>query len=239
MKFQTLDKAYKTSRADFSEKYGAKEIWSLIDHWPLYCGIGNLGRYLAIYELLKQTLIVPGHVAEFGTWRGANLMFLAKTLQLLDPHSSKIVHCFDSFEGLTEFSASDGDRARTLDGRYKGSLDELTDCIALYDLQDSIEIHKGLIEGTLLDLLAKQQEISFSFVYCDVDLYNATLIILNSIHPRLSKGGIIVLDEWNYSNFPGETKAVREFLAAHGDMYDVEQPAHTRQPSLLLRKNGH
>jgi hypothetical protein len=158
---------------------------------------------------------------------------------LLDPYSYKTVHCFDSFEGLTQFSAQDGPTAQAMGGEYKGSLEELNDCIALYGLQDSIEIHKGLVEHTLPVVLAEREELSFSFVYCDVDLYEGTKAILEHIHPRLSKGGVFVLDQWNYAEFPGETKAVREFLDVHGDMYDVEQPVRARQPSLVLRKNKH
>lgn len=235
MKFQSVDKAYKTARAELSAQYGPREMWSMIDHWPLYCGISNLGRYLAIYDILQDTLAVPGHIAEFGSWRGANLMFLAKTMQLLAPHSSKTIHCFDSFEGLTNFAPQDG-AATSLSGQYKGSLEELQEMIKLYELQDSIEIHKGYVETTLPETLAKQEELSFSFVYCDVDLYDATKVILDHMHPRLSKGGVFVLDEWNYAEFPGETKAVREFLEAHGDSYEVEQPKRARQPSLVLRK---
>jgi hypothetical protein len=235
MKFESVDKIYKAERAQLSEKYGPREMWSLVDHWPLYCGIGNLGRFLSIYDILRDTIAVPGHIAEFGSWRGANLMFLAKTLQLLDPHSSKMVHCFDSFEGLTNFAPQDGD-ATTLTGQYKGSLEELTDLISLYRLQDNIEIHKGYVENTLPQTLSQREELSFSFVYCDVDLYDATKTILDHMHPRLSKGGVFVLDEWNYAEFPGETKAVREFLEVHGDAYEAEQPTRARQPSLILRK---
>jgi hypothetical protein len=239
VKFQSIDEAYLKARAEISKKYGKREIWSLMDHWPLYCGIANLGRFLSIYDVLRETLDVPGHLAEFGSWKGANLMLLAKSLQLLDPHGSKVVHCFDSFEGLTNFSEQDGDDAKTRHGQYQGSLAELTDMIDLYNLQDSIEIHKGYVEQVLPELLSARDGLSFSFVYCDVDLYDGTKAILDFVHPRLSKGGVFVLDEWNYDEFPGETKAVREFLQVHGDVYDVEQPARTRQPSLLLRKTSH
>jgi Macrocin-O-methyltransferase (TylF) len=239
VKFKSTDESYLKARAEISQRYGKRELWSLMDHWPLYCGIANLGRFLSIHTILKETMHVPGHLAEFGSWRGANLMFLAKSLQLLDPHGSKVVHCFDSFEGLTNFSNEDGEAAKGLRGQYQGSLTELTDMIGLYGLEDSIEIHQGYVEKVLPDLLSQREELVFSFVYCDVDLYDGTKAILDCVHPRLSKGGVFVLDEWSYEQFPGETKAVREFLQVHGDMYDVEQPTLTRQPSLVLRKTAH
>jgi hypothetical protein len=233
----TRDNAWKKKRAALSEKYGKRELWSVMDHWPLYCGIRNLARSLAIYELYKSTMNVPGHIAEFGSWRGANLLFLAKLLRIHESHGPKVVHGFDSFEGLTEFHRKDGSAAKdTPRGAYKGSFEELKDFIDLYEMGDEIQIHKGLIEKTLPALLKKKPSLSFSFIYCDVDLYQSTKLILELMHPRLSVGGIFAFDEWNDAEFPGETVAVREFLEAHGGVYLQEQMCTSTQPSLILRK---
>ena len=235
MKFQKSDSIYLKKRAAISQKYGPRELWSVIDHWPLYCGISNLARFLTISDIFRSTLSIPGHVAEFGSWRGANLLFLTKLLRILDPNGNKIVHCFDSFQGLSEFTDQDGN-GRKSKGDYKGSLKELKDIIKLYHLTDEIVIHKGLIEKTLPKVIAKNKSLTFSFVYCDVDLYQSTKTILELLHPRLSKGGVFVFDEWNYENFPGESVAVNEFLKTHGKYYQVEHISQTRQPSLLIRK---
>jgi len=236
MKFAATDKKYLANRKRISEKYGERELWSVIDHWPLYCGVGNLARSMAIADLLRSTLGVPGHVAEFGSWRGANLLFLAKLLRIYDPHGSKQVHCFEGFQGLTTFTEPDvaslGNR-----GLYKGSYEELIDIISLYEMEDEIVIHKGLVQDTLGPVLASEQELSFSFVYCDVDLYEPTRLILEKLDERLMKGGVFVLDEWNDPNYPGETTGVREFLEKKGSRYDVEHVRNTPRPSLVLRKN--
>ena len=236
-KFEKTDTKYLKNRGELSTKYGSRELWSVIDHWPLYCGIGNLARFISIYEIFKSTLDVPGHIAEFGSWRGANLLFLAKLIRILDPHGCKQVHCFDSFEGLTSFSTEDG-TATSKQGAYKGSLEEMSDVISLYDLEDEIDFHKGLVEETLQPFLDQFPEYMFSFVYCDVDLYEATKQILFKLHPRLCKGGVFVLDEWNYSDYPGESAATREFLEVHGKDYTTEHVRNARQPSLVLRKRG-
>src|ERR1700690_3318252 len=75
MKFATEDAAYLAERKALSQELGPRELWSIVDHWPLYCGVGNLARFMAIADLLRGTARVPGHVAEFGSWKGANLMF--------------------------------------------------------------------------------------------------------------------------------------------------------------------
>ncbi|MFS4461114.1 TylF/MycF/NovP-related O-methyltransferase [Bdellovibrio sp. HCB2-146] len=235
MKTTAADEVYLKSRKEFSQKYGERELWSVMDHWPLYAGINNLSRTLSIYELLKSTLNVPGHIAEFGSWRGANLLFMAKVLKIFNSHGSKQVHCFDSFEGLTAFSPQDYE-ANKLQGKYKGSLQELTDIIKLYDLWDDIIIHKGLIENTLETFVKEHPATSFSFIYCDTDLYDSTKTILKYLHPRLMKGGMFVFDEWNHDKFPGEGVAANEFLMEFSDYYEPISIQTARQPSLALKK---
>lgn len=234
-KFGTEDEVYFTERVEFSKKMGNRELWSVIDHWPLYCGVANLGRYMAVADLLRTTLDVPGHIAEFGTWRGANLMLLAKLMRIFDPHGSKQVHVFDSFEGLIDFAPEDAGAVNQR-GRYKGSLHELKEIIELYRLSDEVIIHEGRIEETLALTLEANRALTFSFLYCDVDLYEPTKVILSNLHDRLSKGGIFVFDEWNNASYPGETLAVRQFLNSYGDCYDMEHVRNARGPTLVLRK---
>jgi hypothetical protein len=233
-KFKRSDERYRTERASLSRKYGSRELWSIIDQWPLYVGVQNLARFMAVAKLIEQTLEVPGDIAEFGTWRGANVMMMAKLLRIYDAFGAKEVHCFDTFEGLTHFAPEDG-IAATRSGQYKGSLEELRDMIELYEL-DEVIVHQGLIEQTLPELLNERPELGFSLVYCDTDLYESTKCILDRLHSRLVKGGIFALDDWNDRQFPGESVAVRDFLEEHGSDYAVEHVRHARKPPLLLRK---
>lgn len=235
MKFKTLDERYLAQRRSFSEQTGTRELWSIIDHWPLYVGVGNLSRFMAIGDVLRKQLDVPGHVVEFGSWRGANLMFMAKLLRIYDPHGSKQVHCFESFAGLETFSSKDGAAGESEAGTYRGNYEELMAMISLSDLGDDIVIHKGDILQTLPKALSNEG-LCFSFVYCDTDLYAPSRLILDSLHPRLSKGGVFVMDEWNYDKWPGEAVAVREFMESHGNSYEMLHVHNARQPSLVLKK---
>lgn len=42
MKFNSIDKRYLNERKLISEKYGQRELWSVIDHWA----------YIAVYRIL-------------------------------------------------------------------------------------------------------------------------------------------------------------------------------------------
>jgi hypothetical protein len=190
---------------------------------------------MAIADVLRSTLHVPGHVAEFGCWRGANAVFLAKLLRIYDQHGPKVVHGFDSFQGLSGFRTEDKWNEEKA-GKYKGSYEELLDMIELYELQDDIVIHEGLIEETLPLFLRENESARFSFVYCDTDLFESTRVILNLLHPRLCQGGVFVFDEWNREDYPGEGVAVNQFLDQHKKEYEVNGLLGTRQPTLVVRK---
>jgi len=235
MKFESLDRRYKEKRKQISQKYGKQEMWSIIDHWPLYCGISNLGRYMAIAELFKESLNIPGHIAEFGSWKGSNLLFIAKLLKIYDPHGCKEVYCFDSFEGLETFTKEDKE-SQKIRNAYKGNFTTLEEIIALYDLTDDINICKGVIQDTLPELIKDNPAIRFSFIYCDTDLYEPTSIIVDKLHKHLSKGGLFIFDEWNDSRWPGEGIAVNRFLEEFGDSYHVRHVKYARQPTLILEK---
>ena len=49
-------------------------------------------------------------------------------------------------------------------------------------------------------------------MHIDLCLYKPTLEALKFFYPRLVKGGIIVSNSYNFSVFPGETRAWDEYF---------------------------
>ena len=68
---------------------------------------------------------------------------------------------------------------------------------------------KGNVLKTIPNFLKKNKNLNFSFINLDLDLYEPSLLVLEKFYPKLSKNGIIMLD--NFNEFFGETKAVKEF----------------------------
>lgn len=227
---------YLASRAQFAETVGLPSLFDFIDAWPLYVGKLNLARFLVVQELVRAAIEVEGDIAECGSWRGANLVFMAKCLEIFDPGSPKRIHCFESFRGLSGFTEQDGpmDGQR---GRYAGDRGTLEAVIELYEL-DRIVIHEGLIESTVPDFLRSEPDQKFSLVYYDADLYSPCVTVLKEFHPRLPVGGIFALDEYGFEDWPGETQAVDEFLAAHGRQYCRRDLSNGQQPSLVLTRTS-
>ena len=57
--------------------------------------------------------------------------------------------------------------------------------------------------------MKKNSKLKYSFINLDLDLYEPSLLVLENFYPKLSKNGILMLD--NFNEFFGETKAVKEF----------------------------
>ncbi len=201
---------------------------------PLYLGEYWIGRLVAVADLVRSTRGVLGDLAEFGSWHGANAVTLAHLVRLYEPQSVKRVHCFDTFEGLTEFAPQDG-AAVAWRGTYAGDVDELRAAVHLNDLDRELVIHQGDVRDTLPQLLAHRPSTIFSFVYCDLDLYEPTRRVLQAVGDRVPPGGLIAFDEYGWADFPGEELATHEFLAEHGADWEV-MPLPERQPTLALRR---
>jgi hypothetical protein len=223
-----------TERNIFASKLGIPDLFDYIDHFSLFAGTHTLGNKIFTYEILKKTAGIPGDVAEFGCWKGSNLMFLAKILTLLEPNSPKKVIGFDNFCGLPKPSKEDGPYALSQIGKYKGDLETLRLAINLFDLDNKI----SLIAGDALKTIPKYKKDNshsvFSFCYLDFDLYEPTKVALDLIEDSLSVGGVIVFDEALTAEWPGETLAMKEYLMHSKRKFRMITNTLSRQPTLAL-----
>lgn len=164
-------------------------LYDVIDQFPLYCGVNTLGKALAVYEIFKKTLNVPGHLVEFGCYKGSNLLLIGKLLQLLQPNTYKYLWGFDSFEGLKTFSEEDGyaDGEMPL-GAYQGDEKTLRAMLDLYDVNDFVSLVKGDAMDTIPEFEKSHPHVMFSFAYIDFDLYKPCEEALRFLHERLSPG---------------------------------------------------
>ena len=75
----------------------------------------------------------------------------------------------------------------------------------------------GFVENTIGNT---PQLVSFAFV--DFDFYAPIKLTLNTLHSKLTTGGIIIVDDYDFFS-TGVKKAVQEFLSDK-DCYDVCVP---------------
>lgn len=152
---------------------------------------------------------LPGAVAELGVYQGA----LAAELNQLFP--DRPLYLFDTFSG---FSSADVETERQLDVCTRASAGDFGDTSE--ELVRSRLPHperavfcKGHFPETLPENLPP-----LAFVSLDPDLYEPTLSGLYAFWPKLVPGGVILVHDYNSSQFPGAGKAVRQFCLEEGLM---------------------
>lgn len=158
-------------------------------------------RLYSLYQLAKSCLNIEGDVAELGVYKGGSAKLLSKVFKT--SNSSKKLHLLDTFEGFIETSKVNdlhrkGDFKNTSVDKVKSYL---SDC-------ENFIIYKGLFSETL----PKINSTLFSFVHIDADLYSSIKECCDFFYPRMSKGGIIVFDDYGFVSCPGAKKAVDEFF---------------------------
>ena len=221
-------------RDDFADEIGLPNLYEYIDQFALYAGTHTIGNKLFTYDLFRRSVGVPGDIVEFGCWKGANLMYLAKLKSLLEPHAPKKLYGFDNFSGLPEAGSEDGDYANKQVGRYHGSEGVLRSAISLFEFDNAIELVVGDARETIPPFRDAHKEMIISFAWLDFDLYEPTRVALDFLEDCISVGGVIVFDEACTQGWPGETLAMKEFLKTSKHKFEMISNSLSRQPTVAL-----
>ena len=134
-----------------------------------------------------------GDFAEFGVYKGGAALLLHNIAP------NKILHLFDTFEGMPENDQFEqGHRAGDFSDTSEEKVRELL------GPSRNIIFHKGWFP------LQKMPNTMYSFVHIDADIYQSTKAGLDYFCPRLVPGGRIVFDDYDWPQCPGVKKAIVE-----------------------------
>lgn len=184
----------------------------------------HLGKILALWEAFRLVQDLPGSIVELGVFKGQSLLLFAKFMELMNPNDrSCSVIGFDSFQGFADLHQKDGGVDLRVDKKVGGwnasdYYEELKAHIHLFDFdrfvghKSRIELVEGDVRETVPDYVAKNPGLCIRLLNLDVDMYEPTLVGLRSLYDRVVTGGVVLLDEFAFREFPGETDAVREFF---------------------------
>lgn len=201
------------------EKININNKWIYENGFYLTSDKSRIGKLLAQYEIFIKTQKIKGTIVEIGVFKGASLMRLSTFRDLLG--IKKKIIAFDAFgkfpktsnkeinvdnENLNDDAFIDKFENESGVGISKGELLKFTN----FKNISNLELIKGDIFKTLKKYYSKKPYEKISLLHIDVDTYAGTEFILNSLYNRVSKGGIIMFD--NYNNIPNETAAVNKFF---------------------------
>jgi O-methyltransferase len=153
-----------------------------------------------VYHLL-QSEALNGDIVEFGTYKGTTAMLMTSL-------SNKKIWLYDSFSGLPEKHALDGFDRSFESGKFAVPVNILLDNFKQSSLQEPTVVKKWFNDLTDSDLPKR-----ISFAHLDGDFYESIFKSISLVYPRMSKGGRIIIDDYNYKALPGVKAAVDEFMS--------------------------
>ena len=164
---------------------------------------------------------IPGDIVECGVWKGGSAMAAALAL-IKFGDAERHLHLFDTFEGMT--APSDKDRevltgrtaTQVMSGTDKTTsdlwayspLDEVTRNLALTEFPNE-RLH--FVQGKVEDTIPRQAPATIALMRLDTDWYKSTRHEMEQLFPRLSIGGILIIDD--YGHWQGSRDAVDEYIA--------------------------
>lgn len=177
-------------------------------------------RIFALREGIKHIVRhqIPGEIVECGVWKGGSMMAAAMTLQELGA-TNRDLYLFDTFEGMP----APGEEDVTLDNEPAEELlsksDKESSAIWAYSTLEEVkrnllsteypESRLFFIKGRVEETIPESAPCQIALLRLDTDWYESTYHELVHLYPRLSSGGVLIIDD--YGHWKGARKAVDQY----------------------------
>ncbi|MGO8950816.1 MAG: CmcI family methyltransferase [Ktedonobacterales bacterium] len=169
-------------------------------------------RLMNLYLLIRFYIpkLKPGHIIEFGCYKGGSAVFMASLAQRYLPDTR--VFGLDTFAGMPETD-------RKVDWHEPGNFQD-TDLASLNTYIRSngltnLMFVKGLFEDTAEAVLRGAGSIVLAHIDCDIQ--SAVTYSWDSVKPHMVPGGYVAFDDATEASCLGATEAVeRELIQKSG-----------------------
>lgn len=179
-------------------------------------------RMYSLYNAVKYVVKagIKGSIVECGVWKGGSMMISALTLMKMNDKKRRL-YLYDTFEGMSTPTKEDKtiyDSKDTMkkwesmqkeEGNewcYAGLEEVKSNMYSTKYPKNKIKFVKGKVEETLLKTKPKK----IAVLRLDTDWYKSTYAEMKHLYPLLSKGGVIIIDD--YGHWQGSKKAVDKYF---------------------------
>jgi hypothetical protein len=153
----------------------------------------------------------PGHIVEFGSYKGGSAIFMAKVCSVLYPDMK--IYAFDTFNGMPETDDK-------IDAHRAGDFND----VDYYELEDyvrsiglsNLKLVRGLFEDTVP--VEFKSIGGIRMVHIDCDIRSAVDYSYNASKSVMVPGGYIVLDDGLFSSCLGATEVIENLMIRRDGM---------------------
>lgn len=164
---------------------------------------------------------IPGDFIETGVWRGGACIMMRAVLEAYDV-KDRHVWLADSFEGLPapnpELYPFDAGEKFHEYSELAVSMEEVQGNFKKYRLLDERII---FLKGWFKDTLPSANINKLALLRLDGDLYESTIIPLETLYDKVSPGGVVIVDD--YHVVEGCRQAVKDFRASRNISEEIRE----------------
>jgi len=206
-------------RIDMEDNF--REIWADVRDFTMTSVERGYALFKSVHYIIENG--INGDLVECGVWKGGSCMLIARTLLELGI-SDRRIFLYDTFEGMTEPGGNDfiAWNGRSVQEKWEedrlGLKNNFTSwAVDLESVKNNIlstnypEENLVFIQGPVEQTLPRLRPEEVSLLRLDTDWYESTRVELELLYPRLSVGGVLILDD--YGHFTGAKMAVDEYFA--------------------------
>lgn len=164
------------------------------------------GRHLFSIARRVERSRIPGAIVDCGVWNGGSTALMGAAAP------SRDVWAFDSFEGMPAPSEFDGEQGQGWEGKVRGSVEMVRAGFERYADPRRLHVVKGWFEETFPQVVDEVGPVAL--LHVDADWYESVLLALRTFYPRLSEGGYVAMDDYQW--WPGARRATDELRAQEG-----------------------
>jgi hypothetical protein len=189
-------------------------------------------RLVAVMDAVEYVASrgVPGAFVECGVWLGGSVLMMILALQRLGL-VDRDVYLYDTFEGMTEPTAADTSRfdgaasdiwqqasasgQRAFDYLFNPEMFRLDKVREVIHATGYPEARIHFVVGPVEETVPGTAPDEIALLRLDTDWYESTRHEMAHLYPRLSPGGVLIVDD--YGHWEGARRAVDEHLATAGE----------------------
>ena len=135
---------------------------------------------------------VRGDIVECGVYNGGSAAIPASVIK---PLGERCLWLYDTFEGIPAAGPLDGSLAVRHTGDFRGQVERVKEVFNKADFPlERIVFRKGLFQDTFKEPFPQK----VALLHIDADWYESVLHALRTFYPRVSDGGVIILDDFGY-----------------------------------------
>ena len=198
----------------------------------LKISITSRPRILAVIDSVRYCVNagVPGGFAECGVWRGGSIVAMILTLQELGV-SDRDVYLYDTFEGMTAPTEADTSPIdepaletwqKAEEGGHRAWEYYFEEDVFNEDMVRENVLSTGypeervhFVRGKVEDTLPEHAPDQLALLRLDTDWYESTKHELVHLYPKVSPGGVLIIDD--YGHWDGSRRAVDEYFGSEAD----------------------